>query len=165
MTGRKKRVEPGEAFSGAVNACGSLTYRRGLQAIKKREGKGQIAGEDASKILGSIAIDDDCRDTHPGSSRWDYLVGYDRSNGVLAHYIEVHPAETSNVAEVEKKLDWLDAFLQEDARRGLAAFPREYHWVASGRINIPQHTPQYKKLQTSLRKRGLKGPVKNLVLT
>jgi hypothetical protein len=84
---------------------------------------------------------------------------------VVAHYIEVHSAETSEVAEIERKLDWLERFLQDDAQRGLAALPRAYHWVASGRINIPQHTPQYKKLQTSLRKRGLNGPIKSLVLT
>jgi hypothetical protein len=164
MRAKKKRAAPEEAFRDAVNACGCLQYRNGLQAIKGSEGGGQISGKDPRKILGSVAIEDDCGDTHPGNP-WDYVVGYGRSNGVIAHYIEVHPAESSDVAKVEKKLDWLEALLQEDAQQELAALRREYHWVASGRINIPRHTPQYKKLETSLRKRGLKGPVKNLVLT
>lgn len=165
MTARRKRATPAETFSDVVNACPPLQCRKGLQAIKRSEGKGKISGEDARKILGSVSLEDDCKGMHPNSNLWDYLVGYERSNAVVAHYIEVHPAETSEVALIEKKLDWLERFLQDDAQRGLVSFPREYHWVASGRINIPQHTPQYKKLQTSLRKRGLNGPVKSLVLT
>ncbi|TKC91471.1 hypothetical protein [Polyangium fumosum] len=165
MTAKKKRATPEDTFRDAVNACKPLHYRKGLQAIKKSEGKGQISGEDSSKVLGSVGIDDDCRPTHPESSRWDYVVGYDGSKGVTAYYIEVHSAETSEISVVEKKLDWLLTFLQDASRRNLAALPREIHWVASGRNNLLPHTPQYKKLQTTLRKRGLRGPVKNLVLT
>ncbi|MDI1443622.1 hypothetical protein [Polyangium sp. 6x1] len=163
--GKTKPRPPKETFRDAVNPCKPLLHREGLQAIKRGEGKGQISGEHASKILGSVDIDGDCRATHPESNRWDYVVGYERSGQAIAHFIEVHSAETSEVSVVEKKLDWLETFLQHDAARKLAALPRELHWVASGRINIPQHTPQYKKLQTTLRKRGLSFAGKTLLLT
>ena len=78
--------------------------------------------------------------------------------------MSVHSAESCDVGKMEDKLAWLLGFLQEGARRELGKLPRVIHWVASGRINIPQHTPQYRKLQTILRNRGLKGPVKALVL-
>jgi len=50
-------------------------------------------------------------------------------------------------------------------QKNLAALDREYHWVASGRINIPKHVPQYRILNTTLKKAGLHGPVEHLVLT
>jgi hypothetical protein len=49
-------------------------------------------------------------------------------------------------------------------QRSSKGMDREYHWVASGRINIPQHVPQYRLLKTTLRKAGLRGPFERLVL-
>lgn len=165
MTTRKpKRATPAETFRDAVGACPPLRHQKGLQAIKKGEGKGQIAGQETGKILGSVDIDGDCLSDHPQSHRWDYVVGYDREGELVAHYVEVHSAETCEITTIENKLAWLLDFLRADGRRALGKLPREIHWVASGRINIPQHTPQFRKLQTTLRNRGLRGPVKMLVL-
>lgn len=166
MTGRKRRrTAPDVAFREAVGSNRLLRHRDGLQAIKKGEGKGQISAEASDRLLGSVCIDDDCQKAHPSSSRWDYVIGYERENEVIAHYVEVHSAETSEVARIEQKLDWLMEFLREKAQHKLASFSPEYHWVASGRINIPQHTPQYRRLYVTLRLRGLQGPVKTLKLT
>ena len=164
MKGSKKRAVPKETFRDAIASCPPLQVREGLQAIKKSEGKGQIAAANPSQVLGSVAIDDDCRAEQPNASRWDYVTGYDRNGQAVAHFIEVHSAETSEVAVVEKKFEWLLGHLERAGHEPLKALPATYHWVASGRINIPQHLPQYKKLQTTLRKRGLQGPVKFLVL-
>lgn len=81
----------------------------------------------------------------------------------IVSFVEVHSAETSGVSEVEGKLLWLREFLGLEPQRTLAALPREYHWVA--RINIPKHTPQYRRLNAGLRTQGLKGPVKALLLS
>lgn len=136
----------------------------GYEAIKKGEGKGQISATNPTKILGSVAIDDDCRASHPHANRWDYVVGYEGAKQTAAHFIEVQSAETSEVGVVEKKFQWLLDFLAAEGHERLRAFPAEFYWVASGRINIPRHTPQYRKLHVTLRKRGLKFAGKTLVL-
>jgi len=160
-----KQQHPAEtAFRGAIDATGHLQWKAGLQAIKRAEGGGQIVGQDPKLLLGGAMIDDDCLKAYPSASRWDYVIGCRRANEPVAHFIEVHSATPSGVSEVEKKWTWLRDYLQGDTRKGLAKLKREFHWVASGKINIPQHTPQFKRLQASLRPSGLKGPVKHLSL-
>jgi hypothetical protein len=141
-----------------------LDLKPGLRAIKKGEGHGQIVAEKPKQLLGSAAIDDDCLSAYPNANRWDYVVGYERGGKAVAYFIEVHSAQTSGVSEMEKKLQWLRGFLGEAPQKKLAALYREYHWVASGKINIPRHLPQYKHLNTTLKKAGLCGPVKQLTL-
>lgn len=78
--------------------------------------------------------------------------------------MEVHPAETGSVRDIERKLAWVLEFLGREAQAELNSLPRQFHWVASGRINIPKHVPQYEKLQSTLRAKGLLGPVLTLDL-
>lgn len=161
----KKQDSASVAFKKCIDTAGHLQWKAGLQAIKASEGGGQISGENSKHLLGGAAVDEDCKTAYPNANRWDYVVGYDRSKTAVAYFIEVHSAETSGISEVAKKLAWLREFLQQDAQARLAMLPREFHWVASGRINIPKHVPQFKLLQTTLRKLGLKGPAKQLILT
>ena len=79
-------------------------------------------------------------------------------------FVEVHSANTHGVTEMEKKLDWLNTFMNRDGNIELSRLPREYHWVASGKVRIPKHVPQYRHLQTLKRQKGLHGPVKHLEL-
>ena len=65
---------------------------------------------------------------------------------------------------MEDKLRWLRDYLHAEPQCELADLKREIYWVASGPVNIPRHTPQFRKMNTTLRKRGLKGPVKSLRL-
>ena len=166
MTRRSQaRVDANATFTDAIEEATHLRFLPGLQAIKQGEGKGQVSGKSATNILGSVAIDDDCRAAYPTASRWDYAIGYSRSNEAIAYFVEVHSAETSEVSTVERKLLWLKGFLAEQSQRKLADLSAEYHWVASGRINIPHHTPQFRKLKTTLFKMGLRGPVRSLEMT
>jgi hypothetical protein len=154
-------------FRRAIEQAEHLHWKPGLSAITSSEGKGQVVPADAKSLLGSAAIDTDSQSVKEKffsqGARWDYVVGVQRTRDV-AHFIEVHSADTSGVSEVEKKLFWLFEFLQRAPQEQLAGLARELHWVASGRINIPKHLPQFKKLETKLRKLGLKGPVKHLDL-
>jgi hypothetical protein len=161
----EKEDIPGVTFRNAIGSANHLKWKIGLQVIKRSEGGGQISGGEPERLLGGAAIDDDCLMAYPNANRWDYVIGYRRSRKLVAYFIEVHSAETSDVSKIEKKLEWLREFLRQDAQKELAALVREFHWVASGRINIPKHLPQFKRLQTTLRKLGLKGPAKQLVLT
>lgn len=164
MSSAKKRNAPHEAFRDAVASCKPLQLHDGLQAVKKGEGKDRISPKDTARLLGSVNIDDDCRGTHPNDNRWDYAIGYDRNGQAIVYFIEVHSAETTEVSTVEKKFLWLLDFLAADKHRQLKALPAEFLWVASGRVNIPPHLPQYKKLHVTLRKRGLRFSGKGIVL-
>jgi hypothetical protein len=156
-------VTPASRFHAAVDAADHLQWRAGLQAVKPGEGKGLISAN-AAHLLGGACIDHDCRAAHPRSARWDYVIGVERSAKPVAHFIEVHSAETCEVSKMADKLAWLRTYLEAPAQSLLAKLQREYHWVASGRINIPKNTPQYRALNSNLRKLGLKGPVKHLTL-
>jgi hypothetical protein len=158
---KNKRVST--SFSHAVERAEHLRLRAGLAAVTKAEGKERIEAAGAV-ILGSVDIDDDCRSAFPNHNRWDYVVGVARSNRQLAYFIEVHSAESSAVSKMEKKLRWLLEYLQRPKQTELQRLSREIHWVASGRVNIPKHVPQFKRLQTTLRPAGLQGPTTRLTL-
>lgn len=155
---------PKKAFQQAVDTAEHLQWHDGLQAVKKSEGGGQIVARDHDRLLGGACIDDDCKSAYPTANRWDYVIGYRRANKPVAYFIEVHSAETSEVSVVEKKLAWLRLFLSADEQASLARLDREIHWVASGRIAIPKHTPQFRRLNSTLRALGLKGPTRSLEL-
>jgi len=155
---------PKRAFQQAVHAAEHLRCQEGLRAIKQDEGGGQISAKDPKRLLGSASMDVDCKPKYPNDARWDYVIGYERSKKVIAYFVEVHSAETSGVSEIADKLAWLHEYLGRDAQAPLAKLGREIHWVASGRVNIPKHTPQFKRLSTSLRKLELRGPSKHLEL-
>jgi hypothetical protein len=130
-------------------------------AVKKREGKARII-QGKSTILGSVAIDDDCREAFPNAARWDYVIGIS-ARQPTAFFVEVHSAETSDVRKMHDKLVWLLELLNREAQQKLRALPREIHWVASGRVNIPKSTPQYKRLKMKPLSQ-LRGPAERLEL-
>ena len=165
MSVKKQRATSEKVFGEAVAARPPLQLRSGLQAIKKSEGKDRISATNPAHVLGSVAMDDDCKALHPNDSRWDYVVGYNRNGATMAHFVEVHSAETSEVSTVEKKFQWLRDFLASGPSAKLRALPAEFHWVASGRVRILPHTPQYKKLHVTLRKLGLRFAGQTLELT
>ena len=157
----KKKIAP--SFERAIEEAEHVSLIRGLGALKRGEGKGRIVA-DSGALIGSVDIDESCRAAYPNDNRWDYVIGLRSGKGDAAVFVEVHSAETSAVSTMEHKLEWLLRFLSRGRQRSLNDLPREIHWVASGRVNIPQHLPQYKKLVTTLRLRGLQGPVTQLAL-
>lgn len=155
-----KKETASVAFARAIERAEHLQLRPGLSALKPAEGKGRVhKGERA--LLGSVVMDDDCRTAFPTDPRWDYVIGVDHDT--VAHFVEVHSAETSAVSKMEQKLRWLMDYLARPAQTELAKLPRAFHWVASGRVNIPQNTPQYRRLKTGIL-RQLRGPVERLDL-
>lgn len=158
----RKKARPG--FAPAIEAAEHLTLVAGLGAVRKGEGKDRIRAA-AAALLGSANIDEDCRVAFPNDNRWDYVIGIQQAQTDMAVFVEVHSAESSDVSKMEDKLNWLlTLFLRRAPQAALSQLPREIHWVASGRVNIPKHLPQYKKLQTTLRRAGLQGPVTQLTL-
>lgn len=122
-------------------------YRIGLQALGVN--KSHVAATDPRKIDGSVDIDKCTRMLYPNSARWDYAIGYDGK----AYFLEIHPANTSNVEEMIKKAKWLNEWLNDKAPslKSLAA-NNDYYWVPSGKVCILKNSPQYRKLsQSSIR--------------
>jgi hypothetical protein len=137
---------------------------RSRKALKNGDGKSRIQVKSGSRTLGSVDIDSDCKRAHSRAPRWDHLVGVERLGSAVAHFIEVHGAETHGVSAVQRKLEWLRGYLERKNQGKLRKLSSEFHWVASGRINIPQTTPQFRLLRTTLRNQGLRGPFTSLKL-
>ncbi len=95
---------------------------------------------------------------HNNSPRWDYIVGYNEQ----AYFIEVHPASTSEVDNMIKKLDWLKKWLMENAS---AVYnmkgPNPFFWIASGKVSAILPTSKYGR---RLAKAGLNKPMSVLKL-
>ena len=117
----------------------------GLKALGANSSK--IRPNSSQKCEGSVDIDAAVRRQYPNSPRWDYALGYDGKT----HLIEVHPAETHEVASLLKKLQWVKNFLAEDAPK-LNEEPKQFHWIASGRGAILPNSPQARRLA----KQGIK---------
>lgn len=119
-------------------------FRYGLQALGVNAQR--ITAQDTRKLEGSVDIDACTQSLYPNEARWDYAVGYDNK----VYFIEIHPADTSNVKEMIKKAEWLNKWLTQKAPalNSLAA-NKVLYWIASGRQKILSNSPQSRKLSQS----------------
>ena len=168
---KRANALPSRKFIGAVDQCAHLAglARPGKSALT-RDHASQLDCADSSRWSGSLDIDAALRlvGEHARANRWDYGVGYVDPAGIeRAVWIEVHSAETSEVAVVIRKLRWLKDYLATHALTlrqltlaGDDAQVARYVWIASGRYNIPPNSPQLRSLATA----GLNRPRGRLVL-
>lgn len=118
--------------------------KRGLGGLKAADAA-HVTVATPRALLGSADVDEARTAADPNGSRWDYLIGLRRGSQHHACWVEVHPASgCNNVTEIERKLDWLKAFLHEAP--ALAAYPRDVVWIASGRSSFNARSPQIKAL-------------------
>ena len=142
-----KKIEkvdtPKNIFKEAVESITDLNggYKIGLQALGANSKK--VSVKRTKELLGSVDIDSCTQKIYPGDARWDYAVGYRQE----VIFIEVHPADTSDVSGMIKKVQWLEKWLKEKARN-LVEMGRDdsYYWIPSGRNNILKTSSQYKSL-------------------
>lgn len=136
----------GNTFKEAVEETPDIAkgYAGGLRALG---GNAQVvSAKDTRLIDGSVDIDGCTSTLYPNASRWDYAIGYDGK----AYFLEVHPADTSNVKEVIKKAEWLKNWLENKAPRlKQIAADKAFYWVASGRCCILRGSVQSKRLAQS----------------
>jgi len=152
-----------DVFRRAVEQAPEIAYEPSLQAVPRREGRDRIEAK-PEVLLGSANIDAGCRRRFPNAARWDFVIGVAGERVCRAVFVEVHGADASGVSEVAKKLEWLKkTYLVLKGAERLASLPREFHWVASGRVRIPKNAPQIRRLAI-LRRDGLQGPTKRLVI-
>lgn len=118
-------------------------YKPGLQAFGSNSRK--IIVEQTSKCEGSVDIDSCTITNYPQSSRWDYCLSY--SGEVF--FVEIHPANTSDVAFVLKKLQWLKGWLNSEApelNKLRSKSRNPFYWVQSSNFNIPKTSKQYRQV-------------------
>ncbi len=130
----------------------------GLNALRKRD-KRSIQCQTSPNALSSVDLDTGLSHIFPQAPRWDYGIACDQPS-LCVIWVEVHPATSGEVRKVARKLKWLRSLVQGHLS-SLRSVPQRFYWVASGRVHIPRHTPQYKHLRT-LQAQGLQGPLKFL---
>ena len=121
-------------------------FKVGLQAIKN-ENRDKIKFPNTRKIDGSIDFDEALKNDYPDANRWDYGIEYD-SNLI---FIEVHPAQTSEVDNIIKKAQFIKEWLKNNCSKilNLPKFERgdrQFYWVASGGNGILATSRQAKRL-------------------
>lgn len=72
-------------------------FHNGLQALGANAK--QVSATDTKKLEGSVDIDACTKELYPQDARWDYAIGYEGK----VYFLEIHPANTSNVKEMIKK--------------------------------------------------------------
>lgn len=128
-------------------------YRPGKQALKG-EHRELIRCRDTRRFTGSIDLEDalagDTRVTNP----WDYGIGFRLPGGSeRATWVEVHPAITTEVSTLLRKLDWLRTWLRNEAPAlGAISQPaaeiETFVWIATeAGVHIRAGSPQARRLQ------------------
>lgn len=131
-------------FKSIVQAIPAIAgaYREGLQALESKDA-GKVKPQNPRKLSGSVYLDKCLKTTNPHDARWDYVIGYSEK----AYFVEVHPANTSNVDEVVKKKKWLDVWLKTNALDLKAMMAgTSYYRIASGKVAILPNSPQARKI-------------------
>lgn len=131
-------------FKSIVQAIPAIAgaYREGLQALESKD-VGKVKPQNPRKLSGSVYLDKCLKTTNPHDARWDYVIGYSEK----AYFVEVHPANTSNVDEVVKKKKWLEVWLKTNALDLKAMMAGTgYYWIASGKVAILPNSPQARKI-------------------
>lgn len=131
-------------FKSIVQAIPAIAgaYREGLQALESKDA-GKVKPQNPRKLSGSVYLDKCLKTTNPHDARWDYVIGYSEK----AYFVEVHPANTSNVDEVVKKKKWLDVWLKTNALDLKAMMAGTgYYWIVSGKVAILPNSPQARKI-------------------
>ena len=132
-------------------------FQPGLKALSSNSSLIEVA--DTRLIDGSLDIDKKVQALYPNDNRWDYAISYNSK----VCFVEVHPAETSQVTIMINKYNWLKSWLSNCAPDiySLKKYEPSYVWVASGRNGLLRTSKEYRKLSVS----GIHGPISKLKLT
>ena len=114
-------------------------YQQGLKALGGHSTV--INVRETRACEGSVNLDTCLLGVRPDDNRWDYCFAYKGE----AYFVEVHPADTSNVETVINKLNWLRAWLinHAPAINALKAAIL-FHWIHTGSSHILAGSKQYR---------------------
>lgn len=138
------------SFKDAVENTPDISggYRPGIQALGADSDKVSLANNRLAS--GSVDIDAQTKDLYHDDNRWDYAIGYNDK----VYFVEVHPAQTSEVDCVLRKLAWLKQWLRTKAtgcpeQKRLNDLPKgvpSFVWVQSGKCAILAGSKQAKSI-------------------
>lgn len=142
-------------FQVAIEGTRKLTgaYCRGLQALKRIDRK-RIVHKSSKRVTGSLDLDTALSSPCPNDPRWDYGIGIRKTaNSDYVVWVEVHPASSTHIDDVLKKLAWLRQWLVSSGPllRKLVPPPGKeapptFVWIASGKVHLQPGSQQRKKL-------------------
>jgi len=148
------------SFSAAVKNTEilSFAYQSGLQALKRFD-RAKITCANSRNCTGSVDLESALSASWPNQPIWDYGIGYRTKNASeIVYWVEVHPASSKNVQEVLNKLTWLKNWLE--SAPALNRLHKRFVWVASGKVSLPPHSPQRKRIAQA----GIVFPGSHLIL-
>lgn len=131
-----------KSFRKAVEATPDISkeFNQGIQALGSYS---ELVIPAYTRYLeGSVDIDSATKSIYPTEPRWDYAIAYSGE----VYFIEVHPAISSEVAIVIKKLEWLKNWLKNKAPEieKLRKKENAYYWIQSKSFSIPKNSRQYR---------------------
>ncbi len=151
-------------FREAVEACETPVgdaYRPGLRGLGRYSRR--VRCSDPRRFTGSLSLEETLAESHPNEPLWDYGIGFRRDSTEVAIWIEVHPADTSQVRNVLDKLRGLKGWLEMHAPALGQLTDRTgwgYVWTATSGVHIRPGSRQARLLSKS----GIKGPMRCLKL-
>lgn len=143
-----------DKFKEAIAQCDEINSNLCIGLAALRSESSFVKPENPRLVNGSVDLDNALRCIYPNDARWDFVIGYSGE----AFFIEVHPADTANVDEMIKKVNWLKKWLATKAR-DLKDLHKcgVFHWIPSGRVKISKNSPQYRKI--ALNNLSIKSPL------
>lgn len=127
------------AFQQAVEMTPAIAgaYHNGLQALEPAD---RARLDDKQLASGSLFLDKTLKKAkgHATAPRWDYAIGLetDDAGREVVLWLEVHHPASKQAKKVIAKLNWLKAWLANEAPR-LAAMPRRFVWLLSSNESNP----------------------------
>lgn len=111
-------------------------YKKGIGALKKVD-KQYISVPDPKLLSGSVALDDATIKEYPTNNRWDYAIEYDGNT----FFLEVHPASTSEIDCIIKKVkfikEWLGTNCSEFFKLPIKGSKVHcFYWISSGGTDL-----------------------------
>ncbi|PNS36962.1 hypothetical protein V512_011195 [Mesotoga sp. Brook.08.105.5.1] len=106
-----------------------------------------------------IFLDSCLKEDYPTENRWDYAVFIDIDAVLKTAFIEIHPANESEVDEVIIKARWMKQWIMDNQIRVITE-NRKFFWVSSGNVKITKNSQKIRLLH----KQGIEGPQEHLVV-
>lgn len=127
---------------------------KGLQALGKHS---SCVEQQHGRAMASVNLDTALAPSQPDDPRWDYGVEVVHNQQTRLVWIEVHPAMSSEVDTVCRKLQWLRQFLAQS--RSCQNQSKEFYWVATD-AGVHIDPTRQRRLAAA----GLKKPTRRVVV-
>ncbi|WP_292598757.1 hypothetical protein [Mesotoga sp. UBA6090] len=139
-----------------MNSSLGPCIKNGLQAVGKPD---RVSLKNTRTKAKSVDIDRCLQEDYPNENRWDYAVFIEIDDILKTAFIEIHPANESEVDEVIKKALWMKRWIRDNQIRVITK-NRKFFWVSSGKVSISKNSQKI----CLLGKHGIQGPQEHLVV-